>query len=1004
MKKRLTLLLHFSAIAILMFFCLVEASAQTKQISGQIKDSYGGVLPGASVVVQGTTTGTISDIDGKYTLNAQSSDVLIFSFIGMKSQTIKVGDQETINVTLSEDAIGLDEVVAVGYGTMKRSDLSGASTTIKADDYKDMPTVDIAQSIQGRVAGVSISQTSGSPGATTKIRIRGGNSMLGSNNPLVVLDGVAMNIDLNELNPNDIESMEILKDASSTAIYGSRGANGVIVITTNKGQADKMRVQISSNYSFDRIANTYDLLEAAPYAELINAMNSGSEIFSPAEIEEFRKKGGTDWQDEIFQPGYTSNNQVTLSGGSKKIQYFISGSYIDQKGLLVNTGQKRYSVRSNVDAQISERFHSSFNVSVTKSEKNNSNDMAGSKGSSIWNSLIWSPTEPVYNADGTYNINDQYGSIALNPYMVSMERMNDVFETITMANATFKYDLTDKLQWSAILGAENSDVEYADFTNRYVSTTTGSSRTYGNSLFAQLSTFLTYSNTFNGGHRLTAMAGYEQSSRTFKSFKAEGSNLISESVGYHNLSLNQSQGILSDYERWALQSYLGRFAYAYKDRYLLTATYRIDGSSRFREDNKFSGFPSAALGWRISEEGFMSDMSAFQNLKLRASWGVTGNQAIPPYGTMALLSKSVYSYGSPTAHIGYSPVGAENPYLKWEETTQVNAGLDVTTLNGRLNSTIDIFKKDTKGLLQAKALPAYNGGGKIIQNIGEIENKGFELMIAYDIIRKGNLTWNAAFNYSSIKNEVISIGDEEQIFPGNSYGTGFLDSKTFIVKPGESLGTFYGYQFLGLWQADEAAEAALYGYKPGDSKYEDLNGDKVIDGKDLQVIGNALPDFSWGFNNQIRYKGFDINVMIEGVHGRDVLNLGYAAAGAAVGDARSITLAEAANAWTENNTNTIWPALNSSTNVDHINSSKWLQDGSYIKLRNISVAYHFSKDRIKIGDLKLSVSAQNLLTITNYKGFDPEVTSTGGSDIDQGLDLGSYPSARSYTLGLTLNF
>ncbi len=987
-----------------MFFCTIEAFSQSKTVSGQIKDSSGGALPGASVIVQGTTNGTISDVDGKYSLSVQSSDVLIFSFIGMKSQSIKVGDQETINVTLSEDAIGIDEVVAVGYGTMKRSDLSGASTTVKADDYKDMPSVDIAQSIQGRVAGVSISQTSGSPGASTKIRIRGGNSMLGSNNPLVVLDGVAMNIDLGDLNPNDIESMEILKDASSTAIYGSRGANGVIVITTNRGESERMRVQISSNYSFDRVSNTYDLLAAAPYAELINAMSDGAEIFSPAEIEAFRVNGGTDWQDQIFQTGYTSNNQVSLSGGSKKVQYFISGSYVDQQGLLVNTGQKRYSVRSNIDAQVAERFHATFNVSVTKSEKNNSNDLAGSKDSPIWNSLLWSPTEPVYNPDGTYNMNDQYGSIKLNPYMVSKERMNDIFETITMANATFKYELTNKLQWSAIFGVENNELESADFINRFVNSTTGSSRSYGNALFTQASTFLTYNNTFNEIHRLTAMAGYEQSSQTLKSFKASGSNLLSETVGYHNLALNASQGISSNYERWALQSYLGRIAYAFKDRYLLTATYRIDGSSRFRNDNKFSGFPSAAVGWRLSEEAFIKNMDVFQNLKLRASWGITGNQAIQPYGTMSILSPFIYSYGTSTGYTGYSPLGAENPALKWEETTQLNIGLDFSMLDGRLNSTIDLFKKNTEGLLQGKALPAYNGGGTIIKNIGEIENKGFEFMVAYDVIRKSDLKWNAGFNISSVKNNVISIGDEKQIFPGSSYGGGFLDSKTFIVKPGEPLGTFYGYKFLGLWQANEASEAALYGYKPGDSKYEDLNGDKVIDGKDLQVIGNALPNFSWGFNNQISYKNFDFNVMIEGVHGRDVLNLGYAGAGVAVGDARSITLAEAANAWTENNTNTIWPSLNSSTNVDHINSSKWLQDGSYIKLRNVSVSYNLSKEKIKIGDLKLSVSAQNILTITDYKGFDPEVTSTGGSDIDQGLDLGSYPSAKSYTLGLTLNF
>jgi TonB-linked SusC/RagA family outer membrane protein len=970
----------------------MDQQADNRVVTGIVTDQTGEPIPGATITVKGTSQGTITNMDGAFSLSIpDDAEVLVFSFIGMETQEIPVGENLKFNVTLNEKITGLDEVVVVGYGTMRKVDVSGATSQISTDDFKDLPSSDITQSMQGRVSGMSIVNNSGAPGVSSKIRIRGSNSMLGNNDPLIVLDGVAVNMSINDINPNDIESIDVLKDASSTAIYGSRGANGVIVITTKRGASGAPRVQISTDYSIDQVSNTYDLLNGEDYIAL-NNITPTSEV------------ANTDWQDMLFRQGMTSNTRASISGGKDNLNYFLSGSMVDQKGLLINTDYQKYTLRSNVDTKINDRLDISLNVTASKTETTNSDVLEASKQSPIWNALIWSPSEPVYNEDGTYNKTDQYGSIVYNPYMRSKERQNDVFATSLLANSKINYKILETLDFTATLAAEEIKTENASFTNQYVNATTGSSRSFADNFYWQTSFLLTYSNTFNDIHRLSLMGGFEQSQNTTKGFNANGNDLASESVGYHNLALNESSSIGSYWRRWALRSYLSRATYSLKDRYLLTATYRIDGSSKFQGDNEFSAFPSVALGWRLSEESFMDNASSVNNLKLRASWGVTGSQAINPYATMALLSQQTYSYGTSNPLTGYMPSGAPNPNLKWEETTQINIGADLLMFNGRLNATIDYFKKNTEGLLQAKALPAYNGGGTIISNIGEIENKGVELALGGTIIKTSDFNWNASLNYSKIKNEVISIGDEDEIFPGGSYAPGFLSEKVFIVKPGESLGTMYGYNFLGLWQENEAAEAARFGYQPGDSKYENLDGNDKIDGDDRKIIGNALPDFTWGFNNTLSYKGFDLNLMIEGVQGRDILNLAYAGTATAVGDARSITLEEAKNTWTPTNTNTIWPKIGSSSNTELTNSTKWIPDGSYIKLRNVSLSYTIPKEKLKIGDLRIVLSGQNLLTLTDYKGFDPEVSSTGKSDIDQGLDLGSYPTARSYTLGLTLNF
>ena len=969
-----------------------------RKIKGKVTGDNAEALPGVSVVLKGTQQGTITDVDGNFQLSVGDGPAtLIVSFIGYVSQEVAVGTQSSVNVQLVVDTKSLNEVLVIGYGTTTRRDLTGSVASISSNDFKNHPMNDISQVLQGRAPGIAVTNTTGSPGQLAKIRIRGSNSATGNNEPLVIVDGIPATY---EINVNDIKSVEILKDASATAIYGSRGANGVILITTLRGDSGAPRITLTSNVGISKVRKQYDMLNAAEYAELAN-VTYGTEKFTADQIAGFRKNGGTDWQKEIFQTGLSQNYQATVSGGSDKVKYLVSGNYIDQKGTLLNTSSKKYSFRTNLNADFGKRLSMAFDVNFQRNQRHNP-DMGngGAKANPIFQSILWSPTSPVYNADGSYNISDPVGALGQNPVLLAREPLDNVYTQVISLNTNLKYQLMEGLSVTGIASLSKTGVENRTVINEKVSTSTSATRKYEDRLNWQVDGLLNYDKKLFEKHSISATAGVE-------AFVIQSDNFSTMAGGVtdlYNLGTSTSVTSSSGYGYSSLLSYFGRLNYNFAGKYFITATYRADGSSKFRDENKWGYFPSTAVSWIASEEDFVKNLGVFDNLKLRASWGITGNQAIKSYATLSTLGTTRYSFGSSTRYTGYRPSSPANTSLKWEETTQTDIGIDFSLLKNKVSLSLDYFKKKTEGILLTKSIPLYDGGYSTLLNVGRVDNKGFELSLDYRAIETKDFDWGINFNFSTVKNKVIDLGGSKdtRIF-GSLYGSGIMNTNAIVLQAGNPMGSFWGMKYLGIWSQAEADVAQTYGKKPGDSKYEDINGDKVINASDYQIIGNSNPKFSWGFNNSFSYKNWALDVLIQGVEGRKVYNISYATGAVLVSDSRTITLKDAADIWTPTNQDAQWPAV-STTNTNYMNSSRWLQDGDYIKVRNISINYTIPKRLTKVGDIKVSLSGQNLFTITNYKGYDPEVSSSGNSDLDSGIDLGVYPTSKLITAGLTLTF
>ena len=982
---------------------------QQVAISGKVTDSAGQPLPGVTVVVKGTTTGIITDVNGNYSLSKVPSDAtLVFSFVGMTTQEIPVGGKTSISLAMTEETIGIDEVVAIGYGTVKKSDLTGSLTSISDKLFEDQPMTELSQLLRGRGAGIEVTSTSGALGDPSRIRIRGANSISGSNDPLYIVDGFVSSV----YNIHDVESVEVLKDASATAIYGSRGANGVIIITTKNGShEEKPTVTITSNTQLGRVPNKYDLLDPVEFAREVNDMYPSSPPFSSADISAFESGAkGTDWQDEIFQTSLSQDYNARVEGGTKKSSFYASLGIRDQTGLLKNTKANDYNFSGKIQTKVNDRLDILVKVGLSRNSiLNNSTSTSGRRLQPVYQSLIWGPTTPVYQEDGTYTKNDDYGSINVdvNPVRDLREANGTNYTRSGTLNADIKYEILEGLTVDFMGSFSQSGAENRTFSNTHISPDgADASRSYSDGTSWQFTSLLNYNKTFAEDHHFGATAGYEMLASESYYFSANATNLSVESVGYNNLSLGTSKDIGSGYSESSLLSGFGRINYNYKEKYYMTATYRADGSSKFKGDNQFSYFPSAAFSWKASNEDFIRDLGLFDMLKLRASWGITGSQAISSYATLASLRSQAYMWGpySTTRYYGYAPSSPANPDLKWEETTQINIGVDMGFMDNRLGITLDYFKKNTTDLLVPKPLPGYSGNGSeayIISNLGEVQNTGFEAGINFVPVMRNDLSWEINFNVYALKNEVLDLGGNDQLLGFSWLGGNLITHNTVVGQP---LGSFYGYTYLGPWKSSEAAEAAKYGRSPGDAKYLDVDNNYVYGEDDLQIIGSSMPDFTWNLNNMISYKNFDVNILIAGSHGAEILNLSYAAAALPEYDSKTITLREAyENVWTTSNEDTKFTGINSVNNLR--NSTQWLQNGSFVKLRNLSVAYNLPKNLIKIGDLKLTVSGQNLVTITKYKGYDPELSSTqGNADRDFGIDSGIIPPPRTFTLGVSLTF
>lgn len=972
-----------------------SVTQQVKTVSGKVTDSTGAPLTGVTVVVKGTMNGIITDVDGKYILsNVPGGATLLFSFVGMKPQEITIAGQTEVNVIMEEETIGIEEVVAIGYGTVKKKDLTGSVGQISPTAYKAQPVQGISEMLRGNVPGVVV-RTNGD--GSTRIRIRGSNSLNGSNNPLYIVDGVPMG----SYSPNDVESIEILKDASATAIYGSRGANGVVLITTKRGKIGDPSVEVSATTSFATYPKFYDLLNGAEFADFYNSYFGRSLNFD--------KSINTDWQRETTQTGIRQNYQANVSGGTEKMKFYVGGNYIDNTGLIINQSDKTYRLRSNFDFKLGSKFTARVDLSASQGRSHGSDITA--KGP-LFSSLQWCPCVPIYQENGEYTITDPYGiTTYISPYYQIKEGNNNSYSTGLTANGYFAYEIIPGLKISAQPSFSRGISEDRNYTQAALSSTGQSSaqRSTGNSSTWQLTSLATYDKTFNKKHNLNAILGAELWESESNSFSATGTGVSYDYMLWYNLGSSSIKDISSGYSAAQLASFFSRANYNYDSKYYITVSMRADGSSKFKGDNQFSYFPSGALSWVASNEDFLKDSEWLDQLKIRTSYGVTGSQAISSYATIAALrNRRNWSWGSGTRVQGIELNAPVNPDLRWEETTQWDIGIDATVYE-KWSISLDYYHKITDGLLTQRVLPDYAGAGSTMINLGEMENQGVDASVTYTPFRSKAFSWRMTLNAGWLANKVVSLGEIGEYFipSGDTGFTGVqLEFSPLIVQEGEPLGQMYGYKWLGLWGTDEATEAAKYNQKPGDNKYWDKNGNYEYDNDDREVIGNFMPKFNWSYNTTINWKNFDFNLFVEGAHGQDMYNYNRMVAGTVVGMSGSINLREAAeNIWSTSNQNSMW-CPNSTSALEKANSSKWVENADWVKVRNISVGYTIPKHLLGGHEFRINTSIQNVFTITGYSGMDPETSINGAksTDIYGGAEYGTYPSPRVYTVGLTYNF
>ena len=971
---------------------IASIQQQTITVSGVVMGSDGEPLMGVNVVEKGTTNGTITDLDGKYTLNVGPNAVLQFSYIGYVSSDIAVNGQRTVNVTMKEDSQNLDEVVVVGYGSVRKADLAGSVSVLDNKAFKDQPIKQVSDALQGRVSGVQV-QSSGVPGGTVKIRVRGSGSINRSNDPLYVIDGIVRESGLTGLNPDDIQSMQILKDASSTAIYGSRGANGVVLITTKTGKANTRQITFDAQITAGTVAKRYDTLNAYEFATLYNTYRANT--FSSDQLSAFQRGGGTNWQDEIFQTGITQDYKVTFSGGSDKTQYIVSGNYVGQEGVVIENDNKRYQARANVTSQITDWLHMTADVNASHNVRH-SGDFSAAKSNIVTQAMNYSPVTSIFNEDGLTYARDKYSSLTnFNPVGRLKEEMGETMQDIVNAHVDLRFNILPGLTFTTSNGIDYSDAKGYSFGTKKV----GSQSSMGNSdayrMTLQTTNNLTYTGKWDK-HALTATAVYEATQSEYRYMGLNGRDLLTESVGWWNVNMASSRTTDNSYSKWGLVSGVARVMYNYDDRYMLTGTFRADGSSKFFND-KWGYFPSVAAAWTITNEEFMKDQNVVQDMKIRASYGLIGSQAIEPYETLGLMSKAMYAFGENSQYTGYW-VGqtVATPDLTWETTHQLDLGLDFSILNHRGNISLDYFDKRTKDGLLKQNIPNYDGGGSYWVNAAEISNRGLDFSINAILVDNKDFTWSSTFTGTYLKNEVKNLGGLEFV-AGSSPAAGMIPTDGVTrVEVGQPIGAFYGYKWIGL-------DAT------GHDAFEDVNKDGKIDSNDRTFIGKANPDFTLGWNNTLSWKNWDLNMFFTGSFGADRLNLVRFTGTALTGDFAFVTLKEYINDnFDVKGQSARYPSVNVTGNdyQSASTSTKFLESANYFRLDNLSLSYNLPKSVAKFADMRFTLSCQNVFTITKYKGMDPAGISfmNSGVDVNDGIDLGAYPLTRSYTVGVRLNF
>lgn len=1000
---------------------LINSTLQGKVVDLRTKEP----LIGASVAIKGTTHRVNTNTEGKFSFvtGQKFPYTLIVSYVGYKSLEL-VANGSPVTVQLEELPNQLEGIVVVGYGTQKRSDVTGAVASINQAALKQ-PVSSVDQALKGAAAGVQVTQTSGQPGGGVSIRIRGGSSIQGGNEPLYVIDGfplynssisstgsgnnksatagtisgAAVN-PLSSINPGDIESVDILKDASATAIYGSRGANGVVIITTKKGKADKTDVSYENSFGTQSLRKKIDVLNAHDFAVLRNAALFDSapakgefQYLSQAAIDQLGE--GTDWQGEAFHKASSQNHQLTVSGGNVKTRYLLSGNYLSQGGIIRNTDFKRLGFRANVDSKPFERLKLSASLTGSKADANVAPD-------GIINSLLIMPSvATVYESNGTYTLRNPFENNFANPIATINEQKNKSVNNRFLGTTYAEYTLIEGLNLKVLAGADLMNVN----EKRYIPKTTYEGSLVGGS--AERGTLnsyswlnentLTYNNKF-GKHSINALAGFTQQEYTRESYTAGSQNFVVDNLGYD--ALNSGSTLVkpgSDNSRWILHSYLARLNYNFNNLYFLTASVRCDGSSRFGNGNKWGNFPSAAVSWKLSNESFFKPLrSTVSDLKVRASFGTTGNMEIGEYQSLATLSTSTYIIGN-NIITGFVPNRVANDKLGWETTHQYDAGLDVGFLKNRVQLTLDAYYKKTQDLLLNVEIPWTSGYATSLQNYGSVANRGFELGLN-TVNLDGKLKWNSSLNISVNRNKVLTIGNGADAYISGNY----------VIKVGQPLGSFFGTITDGILQTGEEAAKGKFtasgaaAAKAGDRLYKDVNGDGVFTtAADKDIIGNAQPDFIFGVNNSFSWKRFDLSVFFQGSVGNEILNTNRQNLELFTGQQNAS--ADAINRWTPGSPSQELPRAK--LDPAPVFSNRFIEDGTFVRLKNISLGYTLPKSisgKVKLSELNFYVSAQNLITWTKYTGFDPEVTS--GSNVSPGTDSGIYPVSKTITAGFRVGF
>lgn len=968
----------------------IKIIEQDIPISGKVLDNQGLPLPGVTVKLKGTNQGTVTDLNGNYSISVPDNNAtLVFSFLGFADQEVAVGTQTSINVSLTAELSALDEIVVIGYGTTTKRDLTGSVSQVKAKEINAIPNANVLQALSGRAAGVQIRQGSGAPGSGATVRIRGGNSIIGGNEPLYVIDGFPLNGNPTQINNSDIESVEILKDASATAIYGSRGANGVVLITTKKGKAGKTQVNFETSYGTQSLIKKLDLMNAKEYAIFYNEYNTNSgrpAYFSQAEVDGFGE--GFDWQDFVFQKAPITTNALNINGGNEKTQFSISGSVFGQEGIVKGSDYNRYSLVSSLNHKISDKFNVSFSSTLSKLATERKDSGGGNRGNSMISAAVSAPpTLTPFNDDGSYRVlSTAYPFIATdirNPINFINEQQSKINANVVLANAAISYNITPDLQLKVSGGIENRDDRTDTYTTTKFFSSPGSANVYSGQFTSLLNeNTLNYNKQF-GKHRVNALVGFTYQDFLNSNVSAGGSGFLSDNFETYDLGAAANQNLSgSNYIKSVLLSYLGRVNYNYDDRYLATASLRRDGSSRYSEGSKWGYFPSAALAWRVSNEEFLKGNPIISDLKIRTSFGVTGSQAIDPYRTLNQLNPGRIILGD-APYTTFAPGTVLASDLKWETTEQIDFGVDLGFINNRFLLTADYYIKNTRDLLSNVILPSSLGYTSTVQNIGEVKNTGLELGLNSNIL-KGEFTWDLNANIAFNKNKVIKLSKGDDLLRDNINMVVISDA-TGILTEGKPVGTFWGY-------IEDGYDAN------GKIIFRDINEDNTISQDDKTYIGDANPDFIYGLNSTMTFKNFELNLFFQGLQGNDIFNASAITNTLDYGFGLNMTQDVFDNRWTpENAANAKYPKVSNTTEVRV--SDRLIEDGSYLRLKNVMLAYSLPQSIFKvnwISKLTLYASGQNLFTKTDYSWWDPETNFR--------LDLHSYPNAKSITFGLRAGF